>query len=77
MSESPNKGTQVQSGEKFGLAGYWINVDQTQPVRLLYEPNPEIVVPKITEKLIFIYFGERKPTPLEISSLIAESYHHH
>ncbi|MBA3536273.1 MAG: hypothetical protein H0T84_06665 [Tatlockia sp.] len=77
MDESPNKGVQVQSGHKFGLAGYWVNVDQTHPVRLLYEPNPEAEVPIITEKLIFIYFGERKPNPLEISSLIAESYPHY
>ncbi|MBA2711232.1 MAG: hypothetical protein H0U57_11650 [Tatlockia sp.] len=76
MNENTYKGTKVQSGDKFGLAGYWINIDQTHPIRMIYEPDPEIVVPKITETLIFIYFGESKPTALEISALLAEFFPH-
>ncbi|MBA2651720.1 MAG: hypothetical protein H0U73_05585 [Tatlockia sp.] len=71
-----HKGTQAESGAKFGIAGYWINLDQTHPVRIIYESNIETRVPKINEKLIFLYFGETRPAPLEISSLIAEYYHH-
>ena len=62
----------VVSGEKFGRAGYWVNKDQTHPIRILYEPNPEKRVPSVSNKLEFIYSGKTKPTPLEISTLIAK-----
>ena len=65
----------VVSGEKFGLAGYWVNKDQTHPVRILYEVDPEKKVPSVTEKLEFIYGGKTKPSPLKISSLIADCSH--
>lgn len=71
--DSSAKGTQVKTGEKFGFAGYWINKDQTHPIRILYEPNPEDIVPGITEDLVFIYYGSTKPTPLEVSTLIAKN----
>ncbi len=76
MNKSECKGTKVQSGDQFGLAGYWINIDQTHPVRVIYEPDPAVVVPKITETLVFIYFGETKPSALEISALLAEKNPH-
>ncbi|CDZ78210.1 hypothetical protein BN59_02518 [Legionella massiliensis] len=72
-----SRGAKVKSGEKFGLSGYWINKDQTHPVRILYEPNADDIVPGITQDLVFIYYGSTKPTPLEISTLIAESLNAH
>lgn len=68
-------GRLVQSGDKFGFVGYWVNRNQGHPIRILYIHDPELLVPRITENLIFIYFGKTKPTPLDISTLIAESYH--
>ncbi|MBA2656433.1 MAG: hypothetical protein H0U70_05545 [Tatlockia sp.] len=73
---NPQQGKEVQSGDQFGLIGYWINRDQTHPIRLIYESDPEALVPIITEKLVFIYFGKTKPSPLEISAIIAENFHH-
>ena len=73
MAEGTYKGTQVSTGDRFGIVGYWINKDQTHPIRMLYESNPEDRVPGVTEKLVFIYYGEKKPSALEISTLIADA----
>ena len=73
-SERP-KIISVVSGEKFGLEGYWVNKDQRHPVRILYELDPEKRVPSVTEKLEFIYAGKTKPSPLKISTLIADCCH--
>jgi hypothetical protein len=70
--ETTNRGTEVRSGQKFGLSGYWVNKNQTHPVRVVYEGNPDDIVPNITESLRFIYYGTTKPSALDISTLIAE-----
>lgn len=71
MDEKTDRGTRVRTGEKFGIVGYWINQDQTHPVKSVYIDDPNKIAPGVTTALTFIYCGPKKPTPLEISTLIS------
>lgn len=73
MNMNPSKGTQVKTGDKFGIIGYWINKDQTHPIPITYVPDPSDIVPGANDRLIYIYFGKTKPNPAEINFLIKKS----
>ena len=73
MNAKTLKGTQVRTGDKFGIAGYWVNKDLMHPIHQLYVFDPDEKVPGVMSTLDFIYFGPKRPGPLDISLLISHA----
>ncbi|MFW2572475.1 MULTISPECIES: hypothetical protein [Legionella] len=62
------KGTEVHSGEQFGIRGYWVNKDPDNP-DVVYIEDIEDEVPEHAGRTTYIYFGPNQPTPEEINFL--------
>lgn len=66
------RGTQVKSGDLFGIDGFWVNTDQTHH-EAITEAKAEDQVPGhsgFSGRLVYLYWGKTKPTPEEIDSLL-------
>ncbi|HHF7349300.1 TPA: hypothetical protein ACPSKE_002504 [Legionella feeleii] len=68
MHTNAAKGTEVHSGEQFGIRGYWVNKDPDNP-DVVYIEDTEDEVPEHKGRTTYIYFGPTQPTPEEINFL--------
>lgn len=65
-----HRGTQVKTGDKFGLAGWWVNTDLSSKINPIRVEYPEDEVAGKTQRFVFVYFGEIKPTKEQMKNLI-------
>ena len=66
-----NIGTQVKTGDEFGIKGWWINKNLNGSQNPYYvDDTKEIVSSRANKREIFVYFGENKPTQDEMRSII-------
>jgi len=61
---------EVKSGDKFGVCGWWVNKDLAHPKNLLLIEDSEDKVPGSTHRLIYVYYGETKPSTDQMKELI-------
>ena len=61
---------QVKTGDKFGAIGWWVNRNLADTHNLICIEDPDDVVPGLTARLIFVYFGTERPTDKQMKILI-------
>lgn len=66
------RGTQVKSGDLFGIDGFWINTDQIHHEAII-EVEADDQVPGYSGasgRLVYIYWGKTSPTQEDVDSLL-------
>jgi hypothetical protein len=70
MDNENERRTQIKSGEKFGIVGWWVNKDLTDARNPILVEDPEDKASHDNHRLIYVYFGKKKPTKDEMKVLI-------
>ena len=69
---SNNVGKKVKTGDKFGIKGWWVNKDLSDPDPIIWIDDIDDEVPSQIKRYHYFYVGntEKKPTPDEAKKII-------